>query len=71
VAEERYRDAVQVAEAHRLEMEERIERGLRVWERWERERLGVFQQGELDASARAREAGMLPRQPQGRKDESC
>lgn len=44
-ADEQYRDAVDVAEAARLEMEERIERGLRLWERWERERLGALRQG--------------------------
>lgn len=45
VADDKYRDAVRTAEGRRLEMEQMIERGLRVWERWERERLGVFQQG--------------------------
>lgn len=40
-AEEAYRHGVQETEALRLELEERIERGLRVWEKWERERLGV------------------------------
>ncbi|ORY34969.1 hypothetical protein BCR39DRAFT_515848 [Naematelia encephala] len=40
-ADEAYREAVREAETKRLEMEERIERGLRIWERWERERLSV------------------------------
>jgi hypothetical protein len=44
-ADDKYREAVRKTEDRRLEMEEMIERGLRVWERWERERLGVFQQG--------------------------
>jgi len=34
-----------VAEEKRLDMEERIERGLRIWERWERERLGAVRNG--------------------------
>lgn len=41
-ASEAYHAGVAEAEARRLEMEERIERGLRTWERWERERLGVI-----------------------------
>lgn len=40
-ADEMYRDGVWSAEEKRLEMEERIERGLRLWERWERERLSA------------------------------
>lgn len=36
-----YHDGVRETEALRLELEEKIERGLRVWEKWERERLGV------------------------------
>ncbi len=44
-ADEAYKEGVRSAEDKRLEMEERIERGLRVWERWERERLGVIQAG--------------------------
>ncbi|WVN86968.1 uncharacterized protein L203_102143 [Cryptococcus depauperatus CBS 7841] len=40
-AEEAYRDAVWGAEERRLELEEHIERGLRLWERWERERLAA------------------------------
>jgi hypothetical protein len=47
-ADEVYKDAVRVSEEKRLEMEERIERGLRLWERWERERLAVVKQGESD-----------------------
>lgn len=43
-ADEQYREGVKTAEARRLEMEERIERGLRMWERWERERLGVVRE---------------------------
>ncbi|GFZ50185.1 hypothetical protein JCM24511_07940 [Saitozyma sp. JCM 24511] len=43
-ADEVYKDAVRVSEEKRLEMEERIERGLRLWERWERERLAVVKQ---------------------------
>lgn len=45
-ADETYKEGVKVAEMRRLEMEENVERGLRVWERWERERLTVIQQGE-------------------------
>ncbi|BEI80589.1 hypothetical protein CcaverHIS002_0111180 [Cutaneotrichosporon cavernicola] len=41
-ANELYHSGVSQAEACRLDMEERIERGLRTWERWERERLGVI-----------------------------
>ena len=44
-AEESYKEGVRVAEEKRLEMEERIERGLRIWERWERERLGAVRNG--------------------------
>ena len=44
-ADEAYKDGVRTAEEKRLEMEERIEQGLRVWERWERERLGVIDAG--------------------------
>lgn len=40
-ANESYRHGIDEAEAKRLDMEESIERGLRIWERWERERLGV------------------------------
>ncbi|RXK38051.1 hypothetical protein M231_04721 [Tremella mesenterica] len=40
-AEEAYREGVRSAEEKRLEMEERVERGLRAWEKWERERLSV------------------------------
>ncbi|KAK4684344.1 hypothetical protein P7C73_g5840, partial [Tremellales sp. Uapishka_1] len=40
-ADENYKEGVRNAEEKRLEMEERIERGLRVWERWERDRLGI------------------------------
>lgn len=42
LANEAYHNGVSAAEARRLEMEERVERGLRTWERWERERLGVI-----------------------------
>ncbi|WVF68680.1 hypothetical protein IAT40_003452 [Kwoniella sp. CBS 6097] len=38
-ANELYKEGVRNAEDRRLEMEEMIERGLRLWERWERERL--------------------------------
>ena len=44
-ADEGYKEGVRVAEEKRLEMEERIERGLRLWERWERERLGAVRNG--------------------------
>lgn len=44
-ADENYKEGVRVAEEKRLEMEERIERGLRIWERWERERLGAVRNG--------------------------
>jgi hypothetical protein len=44
-ADEGYKEGVRVAEEKRLEMEERIERGLRIWERWERERLGAVRNG--------------------------
>jgi hypothetical protein len=40
-ADSAYHDGVRETEALRLELEEKIERGLRVWEKWERERLGV------------------------------
>lgn len=46
-ADEAYREAVRSVEEKRLEMEQRIERGLRVWERWERERLSVVKSGEF------------------------
>nr|XP_019009105.1 GTPase activating protein [Kwoniella pini CBS 10737]OCF47886.1 GTPase activating protein [Kwoniella pini CBS 10737] len=38
-ADEAYKEGVRNAEERRLEMEESIEKGLRLWERWERERL--------------------------------
>jgi hypothetical protein len=44
-ADEGYKEGVRVAEEKRLEMEERVERGLRIWERWERERLGAVRNG--------------------------
>jgi hypothetical protein len=44
-ADEAYKEGVRTAEDRRLEMEERIERGLRLWERWERERLSVLKTG--------------------------
>ncbi len=44
-ADEAYKEGVRSAEEKRLEMEERIEKGLRVWERWERERLAVVKAG--------------------------
>jgi hypothetical protein len=44
-ADEAYRDGIRSLEDKRLEMEERIERGLRVWERWERERLSIVKSG--------------------------
>lgn len=50
-ADEAYKEGVQVAEEKRLEMEERIERGLRIWERWERERLGAVRNGKLPWSS--------------------
>ncbi|WWD20080.1 hypothetical protein CI109_104554 [Kwoniella shandongensis] len=40
-ADEAYKEGVRNAEDKRLEMEEGIERGLRLWERWERERLAA------------------------------
>ncbi|OCF37050.1 GTPase activating protein [Kwoniella heveanensis BCC8398] len=40
-ANELYKEGVRNAEERRLEMEEMIERGLRLWERWERERLAA------------------------------
>lgn len=46
-ADEAYKEGVRRAEERRLEMEERIERGLRSWEGWERERLGVIKAGTL------------------------
>ena len=49
-ADEAYREAVDVVEERRLEMEERIERGLRIWERWERERLTIVKAGELQCT---------------------
>jgi hypothetical protein len=47
-ADEAYKEGVSVVEDKRLDMEERIERGLRVWERWERERLSAVRTGESD-----------------------
>ena len=44
-ADEAYREGVRAAEEKRLEMEERIERGMRIWERWERERLAIVKNG--------------------------
>lgn len=44
-ADEAYKEGVQSVEEKRLDMEERIERGLRMWERWERERLGAVRSG--------------------------
>lgn len=41
-ADTAYHDGVRETEALRLELEEKIERGLRIWEKWERERLGVI-----------------------------
>ncbi|KAK6908958.1 hypothetical protein I203_102965 [Kwoniella mangroviensis CBS 8507] len=38
-ADDAYKEGIRTAEETRLEMEESIERGLRLWERWERERL--------------------------------
>ncbi|WRT69442.1 uncharacterized protein IL334_006428 [Kwoniella shivajii] len=38
-ADEAYKEGIRIAEERRLEMEESIEKGLRLWERWERERL--------------------------------
>jgi hypothetical protein len=51
-ADESYKEGVRVAEEKRLEMEERIERGLRIWERWERERLGAVRNGKLSYISR-------------------
>jgi hypothetical protein len=51
-ADEAYKDGVRNVEERRLEMEEKIERGLRVWERWERERLGVIKTGMLGCHSR-------------------
>lgn len=45
-ADEAFRQGVSVAEEKRLQMEQRIERGLRIWEQWERERLAVTKSGE-------------------------
>ena len=45
-ADEAYKVGIRNVEERRLEMEERIERGLRVWERWERERLTVIKAGQ-------------------------
>jgi len=49
-AEEAYREGVRTAEEKRLEMEGRIERGMRIWERWERERLSIVKSGESASS---------------------
>lgn len=40
-ANEAYHASVASSEESRLDMEQRIERGLRIWEKWERERLSV------------------------------
>jgi hypothetical protein len=52
-ADETLRQGILTAEERRLELEERIERGLRIWERWERERLGVNKTGKLHRLSRA------------------
>ena len=44
-ADEDYREGVRSVEARRLYMEESIETGMRIWERWERERLGAVKSG--------------------------
>jgi hypothetical protein len=54
-ADEAYREGVSGVEDRRLEMEERIERGLRLWERWERERLGIVKSGSSHCSDSAAE----------------
>ncbi len=45
-ADDEYREALDKLEIMRLRVEEQVEAALRVWERWERERLGVVKTGE-------------------------
>ncbi len=44
-ADEEYREAVERLDVTRLRIEEQIENGLRLWEKWERERMGVVRTG--------------------------
>lgn len=60
-ADEAYREGVKAAEEKRLEMEERIERGMRIWERWERERLSIVKSGELVSLPGAAELTSSPK----------
>lgn len=46
-ADEDYKNAVKRLENTRLALEERLEHGLRVWEKWEKERGGVVKTGTL------------------------
>lgn len=46
-ADEDYKTGVKKLENTRLALEERLEHGLRVWEKWEKERGGVVKTGEL------------------------
>lgn len=46
-ADEDYKNGVKKLENTRLALEERLEHGLRVWEKWEKERGGVVKTGEL------------------------
>ncbi len=43
-ADERYAEAVEELDVFRLRLEEKIEQGLKLWERWERERTDVVKQ---------------------------
>jgi hypothetical protein len=52
-ADNEYREALDALEIMRLRVEEHIEGGLRVWDRWERERLGVVKTGERGSMIQA------------------
>jgi hypothetical protein len=45
-ADNEYREALDALEVIRLRVEEQVELGLRIWDRWERERLGAVKTGE-------------------------
>jgi hypothetical protein len=47
-ADNEYREALDALEVIRLRVEEQVEMGLRIWDRWERERLGAIKTGEFD-----------------------
>lgn len=57
IADEEYRAGVDSLERMRLRVEEWVEKGLKSWERWERERLQSVKTGTPCLSFRARTAG--------------